>query len=172
MLFLVSNGPRPTTAAAAPLASGTSLITLLQLKSKPGIELVLVEWGFSGGAYVAAAPGKVELVETDVAATVTAHVDSGVTKLTHPTGVEASAGLIALGTTATGYNASGEGSITALRQLDGPQYLPPSTAGFFKQIPLGNGPTIGAEKFARIRCHFAATVDIFCYMIFAAKGRQ
>jgi len=53
-----------------------------------------------------------ELIQTDVAATVTAHVAAGVQPYDDPGAVPST---VTLGTTATGYTATSEGSITATR---------------------------------------------------------
>lgn len=78
MLYLITNGAMPTTAAFAGVATGTSIKTLLQVK--PFNLARVVEWGISFDGFAAALPGKVELIETDVAATVTASVDADITK--------------------------------------------------------------------------------------------
>ena len=75
----------------------------------------------------------------------------------------ASVAGLTLGTTATGYTASAEGSITATRLLD-PQLIAP-TSQYTKQFPLGREPVIQIGKFARIRSTFAAAVSVTCYMI-------
>lgn len=169
MLYLFANGPMQTTAAAAPVTTGTAIKTLLQLKPATGVDLVIVEWGVSFDGFAAAAPGKIELIETDVAATVTAAVAADLSKYNDPNGAAASSALVSLGTTATGYTSSGEGSITAVRNLDGPQFLAPSTQAFFKQFPLGREPVIAAGKFGRIRCTFAAAVNAYAYIVFGAR---
>lgn len=163
MLYLLFNGPMPTTAAAAAVATGTAIKTMLQ--AKPFNLAKIVEWGISFDGSAAATPGKVELIETDVAATVTASADADITKYGAVADVAAAsvAGLT-LGTAATGYTASAEGSITAIRQLDPPIFLPP-TAPFVKQFPLGREPVIQLAKFGRIRVTFGASVNAYCYML-------
>lgn len=169
MLYLFANGPMQTTAAFVPVTTGTSIKTMLQIKPASGVNLFIAEWGWSGNAFAAAAPGKVELIETDVAATVTAAAAADITKYSDPDGPAANTALVALGTTSTGYTASGEGSITAVRHLDGPLFLAPS-AQYFKQFPLGREPVIAAGKFCRIRNTFAAAVDVYCYIVFGVRG--
>lgn len=168
MRYLLANGPMQTTASFAAVASGTSLKTLLQ--AKPFIPMKVVEWGISFDGFAAALPGKVELIETDVAATVTASVDADITKLSQVAdGVAASVGGLTLGTSATGYTASAEGTITAVRNLDAPIFLPP-TGPFIKQFPLGREPLIQVAKFARIRVLFGTTVNCYCYMVLESVG--
>lgn len=167
-LYLIANGPMPTTAAQAVLATGTAIKTHVQVQASATLTLTIVEWGVSFDGSAAATPGKVELCETDVAATVTAHVASGVQKYDCAAmgGGDPTTNLIQVGTAATGYNASAEGSITVVRMFD-PQLIPP-TAPYVKQFPLGLEPTIAIGKFARIRMTFGTTVNAYAYMIVRA----
>jgi len=165
MLYLIANGPSPTTAAQVVVTTGTAIKTLLQVKAGATSVLKIVEWGISFDGLAAAAPIKVELLETDVAATVTAHVAAGVVKYD-------SGALMAgnpttdhfqVGTTATGYTATAEGTITTSRMFD-PQLIAP-TNQYVKQFPLGREAIIQAGKFARIRVTAAAAVNAYCYMV-------
>src|SRR4051812_23543105 len=80
-LYAIFNGPSPTTAAQVPVTTGTSIKTLLQVQPSATNSLKIKEWGISFDGSAAATPIKVELLETDVAATVTAHVAAGIVKL-------------------------------------------------------------------------------------------
>jgi hypothetical protein len=164
-LYLIGNGPMQTTAAFAPVSTGATIKTLLQLKPSATIPLKIVEWGVSFDGSAAATPGKVELIETDVAATVTAFVASDITKLD---GVgdygDPTTNLIQVGTAASGYTASAEGTITAVRNLDAPQFIAP-TSQFIKQFPLGREPLVQVSKFARVRVTFGTAVNAYAYMI-------
>jgi hypothetical protein len=164
--YLIGNGPMQTTAAFAAVATGAAIKTLLQVKPGATVACEIVEWGISFDGSAAATPGKVELIETDVAATVTASVANDITKYDAAAllGGDPTTALIAVGTTATGYTASAEGSITAVRNLAGPQLIAPTTQ-FIQQFPLGERPTIQAGKFARIRVTFGSTVNADCYMV-------
>lgn len=164
--YLIANGPMQTTAAFATVATGTSIKTLLQVKPGATVAARIVEWGISFDGSAAATPGKVELIETDVAATVTASVANDITKYDDAAlaGGDPTTALVAVGTTSTGYTASAEGSITAVRNLDGPQLIAP-TNQYIKQFPLGERPLIQSGKFARIRVTFGTTVNAYCYMI-------
>lgn len=163
--YLIANGPMPTTASQAVVATGTPIITLLQVKAGTTATLKIVEWSISFDGSAAATPIKVELMETDVAATVTASVSADIIKYN----AEALAGgdpvtnLIPVGTTATGYTSSGEGTITAVRMFDVQLVAP--TNQFVKQFPLGREPVIQVSKFARIRVKAGTTVNAYCYMI-------
>lgn len=165
--FLIPGGAMQTTAAMAAIASGTVIKTLLQFKPSATIIARIVEWGISFDAFAAAAPGKIELIETDVAATVTASDANSITKYDSDAlmGGDPTTNLIQVGTAATGYNASAEGTITAVRNLDLPQFLAPSTQPFIKQFPLGERPVVQINKFARIRVTFAAGVNCYPYLL-------
>lgn len=160
-VYQLFNVAAPTTTAPTPVTSGTALKTLLQL-SLPATEMGrVVEWGISfDGVTATNVPGTVELIETDVAATVTAHVAAGLVKLNAPNDV---ASLATLGVANTGYTASAEGTTTASRLLDSQQINP--TGSYFKQFPLGREPELNASKFLRIRVKFAVAVNCLCYII-------
>lgn len=165
-LYLIGNGAMQTTAAFAVVTTGTAIKTMLQVKPGATVIARVKEWGISFDGSAAATPGKVELIETDVAATVTAAVANDITKYDEAAllGGDPTTALFAVGTTSTGYTASAEGTITAVRNLDGQILLPP-TQPFFKQFPLGAGPIIQASKFARIRVTFGTAVNAYCYMV-------
>lgn len=115
------NGPAPTTAAQASVATGTAIKTLLQLKAGTSKGIIVTGWGYSLDTEQAAA-GEIELVKTDVAATVTAFVAGDLTALATPS----VASSLALGTAASGYTGSAEGTITAVDVVDAVR-LPVST---------------------------------------------
>lgn len=168
-LYLIPNGPMQTTAAFAAVSTGTAIKTLLQIKAGATNALRIIEWGISFDGSAAATPGKVELIETDVAATVTATASADITKL-DPEAIalgDPTTALIAVGTAATGYTATVEGTITSVRNLDGPQLIAPTTQ-FIKQIPLGREAFIQNGKFGRIRVTFGTAVNAYCYVIVEA----
>jgi phosphoribosylaminoimidazole (AIR) synthetase len=120
-LYLIGNGAMPTTAAFVAVTTGTAIKTMLQVKPGATTVLKIIEWGISFDGSAAATPGKVELIETDVAATVTASVANDITKY-DPAAIaqgDPTTALIAVGTSSTGYTATAEGSITAVRNLAG-----------------------------------------------------
>jgi hypothetical protein len=160
--FIAHNGASPTTAALAPVTTGTAIKTLLQIATPSTCELRVSEWGISFDGSAAAQPIKVELIDTDVAATVTAHVAAGVRPL-NDTGTVAS--KMTLGTSATGYTASAEGTTTASRLLDY-QQIPP-TGLFVKQWPLGLEPEVAVSRFLRVRVTAAAAVNAVCYVVWS-----
>ncbi len=166
MRILLANGPAQTTASFAAVTSGTAIKTMLQVKPSATAIAKIIEWGISFDGFAAALPGKVELIETDVAATVTAYVAADLTKLNGEAlaGGDPTTNLIQVGTTSSGYTSTSEGSITSVRNLDAPVFLPP-TAPFVKQFTLGYEPVIQVSKFARIRVLFGTAVNVYCYIV-------
>lgn len=164
-LFSVYNGPMQTTAKPAAVTTGTAIKTMLQLKPGATVAARVVDWWISFSGFAAATGISVELIETDVAATVTAYAAADITKLDALAllGGDPTTALIAVGTTSSGYTSTAEGSITAVRNLAPPQLIAPSNQ-FVIQLPLGREPIIQAGKFARIRVHAAAAVDCLCGM--------
>jgi len=163
MLYLIANGPMQTTAAFVKVTTGTAIKTMLQVK--PFNLCKIVEWGISFDGSAAATPIEVELIETDVAATVTASADADVTKYNAVGDVAASSVMgLTLGTSATGYTSTAEGTITAVRNLAAPQLIAP-TNQFIQQFPLGREPVIQIGKYGRIRVTAPAAVNAYCYMI-------
>lgn len=164
-LYLIANGPMQTTAAFAAVTTGTSIKTMLQVKPSATNVCKIVEWGISFDGSAAATPIKCELFESDVAATVTASVAADITKLDGDalSGGDPTSNLIVVGTTATGYTSTSEGTTTAARNFD-IQFIAP-TNQYVKQFPLGREPVIQVSKFARIRVTAGEAVNCYCYMI-------
>lgn len=163
-LYLIANGPMPTTAAQAAVTTGTAIKTLLQIK--PFNLVKIVEWGISFDGFAAAAPIKCELLETGtVFATVTASVDADITKYDDLSAAAASVAGLTLATSGTGYTASAEGTITAVRMFD-VQFIAP-TNQYVKQFPLGREPVVNIGASGRIRVTAAAAVNAYAYMVLA-----
>lgn len=163
--YLIPNGPSPTTAAQVAVTTGTAIKTMLQVKASATNILKIKEWGISFDGFAAALPIKCELLETDVAATVTASVAADINKLDSAAlnGGDPTTNLIPVGTAATGYTSTVEGTITSVRMFD-VQFVPP-TQGYVKQWPLGSEPIIQVSKFGRIRVTAGTAVNCYCYMI-------
>lgn len=164
-LYIIQNGPMPTTAAFAKVATGTAIKTMLQVKMGATRVGKIKKWWASMDAFAAALPVNVELIETDVAATVTAHVTAGINKIDGAAlaGGDPVTAAFEVSTTATGYTASAEGSITVVRFLDGAQLESP-TNQFIYTFPLGDEPVIQLAKFARIRVKAGTDVNMICGM--------
>ena len=162
-LYLIANGPMPTTAAQVPVTTGTAIKTLLQLK--PFNTIKIVEWGISFDGSAAATPIKVELLDTGtVFGTVTASADADVAKMGSVEDAVSSVAALTLGTSATGYTCTAEGSITSVRMFD-PQLIAP-TGQYVKQFPLGREPKGIIGNAIRIRVTAGAAVNAYCYIIF------
>jgi hypothetical protein len=97
-----------------------------------------------------------------VAATVTAHTSTGLHAINNPGG---SASQVQVGTGLTGYNASVEGSITAVRVGDA-QLIQP-TNQFIYDFILGYEFVIRAGKFGRLRITTGTTVNCLAYLTYA-----
>jgi|SRR5215471_8608080 len=156
-LYFAANGVSPTTAAQVAVTTGTAIKSLLQVATPSTIQLAIVEWGISFDGSSAATPIKVELLQTDVAATVTSVTP---TLFSDPLGP---ASLCVGGSSATGHTATAEGSITATRIFD-VQFIAP-TNQYVKQYPLGREPQVPVSKFLRVRVTAAAAVNAYCYII-------
>lgn len=154
-----------TTAALAKVATGTTIKTMLQIATPSTRQCQLISWGYTLDAVPGSTGGQVELIQTDVAATVTAHVASGV----QPLDPNAPPSLMTLGASATGYTATVEGTPTAVRTFDSP--LVPPTAGavsltYEYQWMPDERPIIAASRFLRVRATFAASVNLLCWATF------
>lgn len=153
----------PTTAAIVKVTTGTTIKTMLQLATPSTRQMQLISWGYTLDAVPGSTGGIVELIQTDVAATVTAHVASGV----QPLDPNAPPSLVTLGTSATGYTASVEGATTAVRTFD-TDNIPP-TAGaadvnYDYQWMPDERPIIAVSKFLRVRVTFAAAVNMLTWI--------
>lgn len=159
--YITYNGPRPTTAAQQTVSTGTSIKTMLQLATPSTRQLQVISWGFS----LSAPPnGVVELLQTDVGATITQSVANDITALDP----NAPASLLDISsTTKTGYSASGEGAITATRVLD--SQILGSSAGnnelnYSYQFMPDERPILAVSKFLRVRVTFGTSVNMQCWI--------
>lgn len=164
-LYFIANGPMPTTAAQATVTTGTAIKTMLQLK--PFNTGKIVEWGaWADGA--AASVIKCELLDTGtVFGTVTASADADITKLGSVEDAVASVAGLTLGTSATGYTCTSEGSITAVRMFDLCILTPGLAvgAGYVKQFPLGREPKFIIGNAVRQRVTATVANNFYTYMI-------
>lgn len=154
-----------TTAATVAVTTGTAIKTMLQLSTPATRQLTVISWGFS----IDDPPGAdavVELIQTDVAATVTAHVAAGV----QPLDPGAPASLLTLGTANTGYTSSAEGTTTASRTFDIVSLSSVSAeaaAGmlYTYQFMPDERPILPVSKFLRVRVTTPTTaVDMRCWI--------
>lgn len=159
--FKVFNGPMPTTAAQVAVTTGTAIKTMLQLK--PFNQGKIKAWGVSFDGSAAATPIKCELLETGtVFGTVTASADADCIKLDGADQAVASIAGLTLGTTATGYTCTSEGSITTVREFD-VQFVAP-TNQYVYQFPLGQEPVLVIGNACRIRVTAGTAVNAYCWI--------
>jgi hypothetical protein len=160
------NGPMPTTAAQAKVSTGTAIKTMLQVATPSTRQLQVLAWGFSiDAAPATTGVGVVELLQTDVAATVTAHVAAGV----QPLDPNAPASLVQLGAALTGYTASVEGATTAARVFDATELAGVSNGAwptsYAYQFTPAERPIVAVSKFLRVRATFSAAVNMLCWVV-------
>lgn len=149
-----------TTAAPTTLATGTAIKTLLQVATPSTVRIAPVAWGISFSGSAAGTPILCELVETNVAATMTtAHVAAGVQPYDDP---GAPASLVTLGTSATGFNASAEGATTSTRHADLQQIAP--TNQYVYMWPLKTEFKVAVSRFLRVRVTATASVNAYCWV--------
>lgn len=159
-MFQAYNYAQPTTAAPAPVTTGTSIKTLLQIATPSTEDLTVVAWGIDFDGTAAAAPIKVELIDTDTAATVTQHAASGLVKLNAPNDP---ASLMTLGTTATGFTSTGEGTVGSTSRLLMFRQVAPN-GGYEYEFPMGREPKVAVSRFLRIRVTAGTAVNASCWV--------
>lgn len=160
------NAAMATTAATAKVTTGTAIKTMLQIATPSTRQLQIISWGFSTDAAPATTGvGVVELIQTDVAATVTAHVAAGV----QPLDPNAPASLMTLGTSATGYTATAEGTTTASRIFDVQEVAGVSNGAdptnYAYQFMPDERPFVAVSKFLRVRVTYSAAVNMLCWVV-------
>ncbi|MFE7797069.1 hypothetical protein [Nocardia sp. NPDC057440] len=146
------------TAAPAAVTTGTSLKTMLQIK--PTTNIAVIAWGYSFDV-VPTALVKVELITTGtVAATVTAFAAGDVVKY-DDAGTAASA--ISLGTSASGFTSTAEGTITATREIF---FRNEFGQSYESQEPLDREGGVIANDILRIRATTAVAIGMTCWVLY------
>lgn len=162
--YIAYNGPMPAAAALASVSTGTAIKSMLQLATPSTRMIWIEEWGFTFDD-PPGADSIFELIQTDVAATVTAHVASGV----EPLDANLPASLLTLGVAATGYSASAEGAIAATRTLDvvSISSVSAEAAPFLTyRYKFEVWPAIPVSKFLRVRATTPTTaVDMRTWIV-------
>lgn len=158
--YTVLNGPAPGAAATPKVTTGAVVKTMIQIASAaaPAQALRVVEWWTEFDASAAATPIQVELLKMPnltTPATVTAYAAADIAKTNDP---NAGASTITLGTTASGYTASSEG--TLVNPVSVAQHLVPPTSGIYIQYPLGREPEIGLSSMMRLRVTAGSAVNM------------
>lgn len=148
--------PRATATPFMPvvvaLAAGTAK-TVLQVATPSTTDILVLGWSVSfDGASGTAVPVICQLLDGDVAATVTALTPDAFGNNQQP------ASLCVGGTSATGYNASVEGTMTTVTQADAGHVHP--QAGYGIWFPEGARRRVGPSRFLRIRCQAPAIVNV------------
>jgi hypothetical protein len=158
--YFAYNGPKVTTAAPVSVTTGTAIKTLMQIATPSTEDIKIIEWGISFDG-TSGTPIKCELVETGaISATVAAYAAGDIYSWNQPNDAGS---LMTLGTSASGYTASAEGTITTTRMLD-LQLVSPA-AGYVKQFPLGREPMVAVSKFLRVRVTTGTAYNAYCYII-------
>jgi hypothetical protein len=152
--YLVS--PRATSSPFMPvvvaLVGGTAK-TVLQVATPSTTDILVLGWSVSfDGASGVAVPVICQLIDGDVAATVTAFTPEPYGNSQQP------ASLCVGGTAATGYNASVEGTMASVRGLDAEHVHP--QAGYGVWFPEGSRTRVAPSRFLRIRCQAPAAVNV------------
>jgi hypothetical protein len=168
---MIRNAAMPTTAAQAAVTTGTTIKTMLQVATPATIQARVLAWGFDMDD-PPGADAVIELVQTDVAATVTAHADSGI----QPLDPGAPVSLLAGGVNLTGFTATAEGATTATRMLDvvslssvSAEAAPVMTYRY--QFMPDEQWIIPVSKFLRIRATTPTTaVDLRCWVLVEQVG--
>jgi hypothetical protein len=160
-LFQAWSAPMPTTAPPAKIALSAAATKTIQQVKPNTREIAIVEWGYTLDA-PPATPIQLELLTTGtVAATVTAYGANDVIKYTDPA---SAASTVSVGTTASGYNATAEGTVVATRVID---YHYETGLWLSKQYPLAREPVVLTTDYLRVRATpgSATTINIATYVI-------
>lgn len=165
--YKCGNWAMATTAAPVEVTTGTAIKTMLQIATPSTRQIQLISWGFTlDAAPATTGEGVIELVQTDVAATVTAHVAAGI----QPLDPNAPASLCVGGTALTGFTASAEGSTTASRSFDTVKVSGVSNGAWptsygYQWMP-DERPIVAISRFLRVRATFSAAVNALVWVCF------
>lgn len=146
----------PTTGNFTPVAF-TTMKTMLQLK--PITPIAIIEWGYSFSTVPSVVCECGLLTSGTVNATVTAAGANDIMKYDDST---SGASAVSLGTAASGWTSSAEGTITATRILDFQEQWAQS---YSKQFPLDREPGVAANDILRIRMTASVSHSAVCYVI-------
>jgi hypothetical protein len=162
--YKIYNGPAPTTAAQLAVTTGTTIKTMLQVKGIAALPMKIKAWGVSMDGAAAAAGVQWSLIETGtVFATVTAHVAAGAFGWDELGRNVASTTYLSVGTAATGYTSTAEGTIVASRTFDSAFVQPTGERAW--EFSLGNEPVVAPVSALRIRCKAAVAVNAVCWVL-------
>ena len=135
--------------------------TVIQVATPSTTDIRIMGWGVSfDGASGTAIPVICQLLQGDVAATVTAFTPE---LWGHDL---APASLCVGGSAATGVNASVEGTMTAVRAFDSQHVHPQAGYGIFWASEI-HQPRVPPSRFVRIRCRAQAAVNVIPWVLWA-----
>jgi hypothetical protein len=137
---------------------------MLQIKAVANEHVKIKAWGVSMDGAAVAAGVQWELLETGlIFATVTASAAAdfiGMDSEGQATGI---AKYLTLGTAATGYTSTAEGTVAATRVFDTAFITP--TDNFVREFPVGQEPVAQPGQSLRIRCKAASAANAICWML-------
>lgn len=170
--YLIYNSAMATTAAPVSQPTGTAIRTMMQLKVATGYYGKVIAWGCSFDASAAITPGKVELIETDVAATslTTAFAAADIQLYSNPNVAANTAGTSGvpfnLGTSASGFATAAvtEGTTTASRMAD-LQLIDPAFSPYGQTFVLAREFELIPQRFLRVRVTFGTTVNMYVWVL-------
>ena len=165
-LYLVANGPMPTTAPLTKVTTDAAKYTQLQIV--PAVPTKIVAWGVSLDGSALASGFPCDLIETGtVAATVTAYATADVMPFDDPNAPANTSGTsgtpLNLGTALSGYTSSAEGSATVGRLFDAGLVDP--VAGYMREFSLGVRPGIKVGNVCRLRIKGDGTVKCYAWLL-------
>lgn len=144
---------------ASTVSTGTTLKTLLQVATPSTTRIIVHGWGISfDGVTSTSTPITTVLTDVNVAATVTSLTPDKWES------TQAQASLCIGGTSATGSNASAEGTITDARLLDA-QLVHPQ-AGYSLWFPEKDRPVVEISRFLRIRVTAGTSVNAIPWIVY------
>jgi hypothetical protein len=169
--YIVYNSAMATTAAPVSQPTGSAIRTMMQLRAATGRQIRIIAFGLSFDGSAAATPGKVELVEVNVAATMsTAYAAADIQPYADTNATANTAGAtgdpLNLSTTTSGFATTSvtEGTTTASRMAWCGLVAP--TNQFDYQFPLGREFAVTPQNYLRLRVTFAVTVNMISYIVF------
>lgn len=147
-----------TSHAITEVATSAALKTVLQVATPSTTDIRIVGWGISfDGIVVANPPGKVALIDTNVAASVS-------TLTPEKWGSDDAPNSLCVGGAAlTGFNATAEGSITLSRLLDAQNVHP--QMGYSIWFPERAKPLVQLSRFLRIRTTFSVDINAIPWIV-------
>lgn len=139
--------------------TATTVKTVLQVVTPSTQDITLVSWSISfDGVSATAEPVIVSLIDTTgTAASVSSYTPDAYSDPNAP------ASLCVGGATATGINASAEGTLTTTRVLEVVEV--PPTSGIVIQYPLGREPGIAVSHHLRLRANAPANVNALASIV-------